>query len=65
MVCAESVDKLTLIGEQFGSLMVQLECTLERWGNPTQTLQAGNTSMLPLHIGEGEAKSPRHLLCVN
>lgn len=38
---------------------------MEQWGNPTQTLQASNTSRLPLHIGEGEAESPQHILCVD
>ena len=33
-VCAESTTKLTHIGEQLDSLLVQLECTLECESNP-------------------------------
>lgn len=65
VVFVESTTKLTDVGERLGSLTVQLECTLEWWGNLTLTLQASSISRLPLHIGEGEAQSPRHILCVD
>jgi len=44
-----------------------MECTLERWGNPTQICidEVGSTSRLPQHFGEREAESPRHILCVD
>jgi len=60
-VCVESKTKLTHVGEWLGSLMVQLECTLERQGSPTQTYidDVGSASRLPLCTGEGEAKSPQ------
>ena len=58
---------MTHVGEWLGSLMVQLECTLEQRGSATQTYidDAGSTNSLPLHIREGEADSPRHILCVD
>jgi len=66
-VCAESMAKLIRVGEWLGSLMVQLECTLERQGSPTQTYidDVGSTSRLPLHIGDGEVESPRQIICID
>lgn len=68
MVCVESAAKLTRIGEQLDSLMVQLEeYTLERRSNPLQAYISGVDSIigLPLHIGEREAKLPRQISCVD
>ena len=49
-VCAKSAAKQACVGEQRGSLIIQLECMLERWGTPTQTCidEASSTSKLPL-----------------
>ena len=52
-ICVESMTKLTHVGEQLDSLLVQLECTLERESSPLRAYidGAGNTVRLPWPIG--------------
>jgi len=53
VVCAESTAKLTDIGGRLDSLLVQLECTLQRESSPLRAYidRASNTARLPWPIG--------------
>ena len=67
VVCAVSAAKLAHIGERLGSLMVQLEGTLECQSSPIHAYIDGASNIVgsPLSIGEREAEPPSQISYVD
>lgn len=66
-VCVVSTTKLTHVGEQLDSLLVQLEFTLECESNPIRAYidGVGSTVRLPWPIGQRETELPSEIVCID
>ena len=66
-VCGESTAKLTHVLEQLDSILVQLECMLERESNPLRAYidEVGSTVRLPWPIGQRDIELPSQIVCID